>query len=67
MTDGENTRSKSQLTHEAQNINAANSKTARLCENVKNDEIEVYTITYALDDATTKNLMRDCASDPTKI
>jgi len=67
MTDGENTRSKSQLTHEAQNINAANSKTARLCENVKNDEIEVYTITYALDDATTKNLMRDCASDPTKF
>jgi len=67
MTDGENTRSKSGLTHNAGNINEANDKTARLCERVKGDGIEVYTITYALDDKKTKALMRDCASDGTKF
>jgi len=49
MTDGENTRSKSGLTHEGENLNNANRKTARLCETVKNDDIEIYTIAYALD------------------
>ena len=67
MTDGENTRSKSQLTHEAEDINDANDKTARLCDRVKGDDIEVYTITYALDDKKTKELMRDCATDATKF
>lgn len=62
MTDGENTRSKSGLTHEGENLNNANRKTARLCESVKNDDIEIYTIAYALDDKFTKNLMRKCAS-----
>jgi Flp pilus assembly protein TadG len=62
MTDGENTRSKSQLSHDGQNILDANSKTARLCERVKNDDIDVYTITYAVDDKTTKSLMRNCAT-----
>ena len=62
MTDGQNTRSKSELTHEGQNISDANSKTARLCDRVKNDDIDVYTITYAVDDKTTKNLMRTCAT-----
>jgi len=67
MTDGENTRSKSQLTHEGVNINEANGKTARLCDRVKQDNIEVYTIAYALDDEETKDLLRECASDGTKF
>jgi len=67
MTDGTNTRSKSDLTHEGKNIGDANDKTSRLCDRVKGDDIEVYTITYALDDKTTKNLMRNCASDSTKF
>lgn len=67
MTDGQNTRSKSDLRHNGYNIRDANSKTARMCASVKNDDIEIYTITYALDDATTKNLMRNCASDTTKF
>jgi len=62
MTDGQNTRSKSNLLHEGQDIRDANSKTANLCENVKRDDIEIYTITYALNDKTTKNLMRNCAT-----
>lgn len=67
MTDGQNTRSKSQLTHEGKDIWAANAKTAKLCASVKKDEIEVYTITYGLDDVTTKNLMRNCATSVTKF
>lgn len=64
MTDGENTRSKSGLTHESKNISEANDKTTSLCNKVKADDIEIYTITYALDDKTTKNLMRNCATNP---
>ncbi len=67
MTDGENTRSKSGLTHEGQNIQAANSKTADLCADVKRDDIEVYTIAYGLSDNTTLNLLQDCASDSSKF
>ncbi len=63
MTDGQNTRSKSNLTHDGQDLNDANQKTARLCDMVKNDDIEIYTIAYALDDNFTKNLLRNCASD----
>ena len=67
MTDGKNTRSKTGLNHEGQNIPAANSKTADLCADVKRDDIEVYTIAYGLDDDTTINLLRQCATDSTKF
>ena len=67
MTDGENTRSKTGLNHEGQNIAAANSKTADLCANVKGNDIEVYTIAYGLSDNTTLNLLRECATDTSKF
>ena len=67
MTDGENTRSKTGLDHEGTNIQAANSKTADLCPDLKRDDIELYTITYGLSDNTTLNLLQDCASDPSKF
>ena len=38
-------------------------KTARLCENVKAEGIRVYTITFQLNDTTTQNLMRACATN----
>jgi len=60
-------RSKSQLSHEGTDITDANNKTARLCESVKRDDIEVYTITYALDDDATKILMQNCASSPAQF
>lgn len=67
MTDGRNTRSKTQLSHEGKDINDANNTTERLCDRVKGDDIEVYTIAYALNDDETKELMRDCATDVTKF
>jgi len=38
-------------------------KTARLCENVKEEGIRVYTITFQLNDTTTQDLMRACATN----
>lgn len=67
MTDGQNTRSKSGLAHNGRSLNAANRKTANLCESVKSDDIEVYTIAFGLTDTTTLNLMRNCATDSTKF
>lgn len=39
-------------------------KTARLCTNVKNAGIRLYTIAFQVSDTTTLNLLRDCASSP---
>ena len=45
-------------------------RTAAVCNNIKNANadrpIVVYTITFRLNDAATKTLMRDCATDPKK-
>jgi len=43
---------------------AADAATARLCTNVKNSGIEIYTIAFKVKDPTTKALLRNCASDP---
>ena len=53
---------------EAQNM--LDNRTAAVCENIKNANsdrpIIVYTITFQLNDGPTKDLMRNCASDPEK-
>lgn len=67
MTDGKNTVSKNGVAHNGRDLNGANVTTSRLCEAVKNDEIEVYTITFSLNDAATKSLLQSCASDPDKF
>lgn len=38
-------------------------KTARICENVKEEDIRVYTITFQLNDTATQNLMKACATN----
>lgn len=43
-----------------------NATTARLCANAKAAGIEVYTIAFKVPDATTKALLKSCASDPSK-
>lgn len=46
------------------------SQTAEVCNNIKNADADrpilVYTITFQLDDGDTKDLMRNCATDPEK-
>ena len=39
---------------------------AQVCENIKQLNIVVYTITFDLDDVETQELFRQCATDPEK-
>lgn len=62
MTDGENTRSKGGDWHEIKDGTQADAATARLCDNVKDDDIQIYTIAYEISDSGTRNLVKNCAS-----
>lgn len=44
----------------------ANAATARMCQNVKDADIEIYTIAFQVTDAATTTLLKNCASDVTK-
>lgn len=65
MTDGKNTKSLNGNDHTGSNENAANSLTTEICNGIKNNEIEVYTVAYkfASGDATAKNVVKNCASN----
>ena len=43
-------------------VNKLNTKTSALCEELKDDEVEVYSITFEIDDDDVQTLMRNCAS-----
>jgi len=40
----------------------ANQVTSRMCENIKSDDIEIFTIAFRVNDVQTKNLLQSCAS-----
>lgn len=69
MTDGANTRSVSGNTHDAADINDANDVTENLCEQIKDDNIKVYTIAFQLGTSSSSNkardILKDCASSKT--
>ena len=44
----------------------ANVVTARLCESIKAEGTEIYTIAFQVDDPATQSLLVNCASDPEK-
>lgn len=63
MTDGANTRSINQPHHNGNDYEAADFLTAELCELIKKDGIDVFTVAYKLSDtASTKDVIRVCAS-----
>lgn len=62
MTDGANTRSKNGSFHEAWSQANADNKSEKLCSQIKDENITVYTIAYDVGDTKTENLLRDCAS-----
>lgn len=66
MTDGKNTRSISDPyedgEHEDSDEDAANALTSELCQNIKEANIDIWTIAYNFDDTETKTLLRACAS-----
>ncbi|MGI9482586.1 MAG: hypothetical protein ACR2OR_09535 [Hyphomicrobiales bacterium] len=45
-------------------INKLNTKTTQLCNTLNDLNIRVYTITFQVSTNTVRNLMRNCASDP---
>lgn len=63
MTDGKNFKSKDGILHNMNDGgNNADDTTRRLCERIKNDDIKVFTIAYEVNDAPTRNLLRNCAT-----
>jgi Flp pilus assembly protein TadG len=45
-------------------VDYVNDRQRQLCTNVKNDDIEIYTVIFRETDQTTENLMRNCATSP---
>lgn len=64
MSDGKNTKSPvySDGSHTDSSEATANQLTAELCNNIKADGIEIFTIAFDIADMTIKNLLQDCAS-----
>jgi Flp pilus assembly protein TadG len=67
MTDGANTRSADAPYHWGADAVKANTKTAELCAGIKADKITVYTVAFMVTDTTSKDLLANCASDPSKV
>ena len=67
MTDGFNTRSRNGVLHNGRTEDAGVTLGATLCENIKQDGIQVYTVAYDMptipDAEPTKTMLRNCASD----
>jgi len=65
MTDGANTKSMTQPSHDGSDSDAADTLTAELCADIKKEGIEVYTVAYKLASssaAKTKATIKACAS-----
>ena len=74
MTDGENTRSYGDekdngfagVFHWEKDIDDANDLTSNMCEDIKADDITIYTIAFEVSDMDTQALLQNCASSPGK-
>jgi Flp pilus assembly protein TadG len=65
MSDGANTRSpKGNGRHSGQNRKKADKITKAVCDEIKSQGIELYTIAFELDDQDTKALLLECATLP---
>jgi hypothetical protein len=62
MTDGVNTASASSPTHEGWNPTDANQTTLAVCQNIKNDGIEIYAIAFDVTDPTALGVLQQCSS-----
>lgn len=69
MTDGENTLSKNysssnEKLHDAGDVADANKISKKLCNKMKKQNVEIYTIAYDIKSAGAKNVVKNCASSP---
>ena len=63
LTDGANTRSPSFPLHDIEKTYPADQLTENLCNDIENDGYRIYTIAFEIEDQSTEDLMRVCASD----
>lgn len=64
MTDGMNTLSATHPSHNGGDTAAANAKTAEICEELKDNDVQVFTVSFQVSDTTIQNLLDACATDP---
>lgn len=64
MTDGMNTLSPTYPTHDGGTIAEANARTADICEELKDNDVQVYTVSFQVTDPTIQTLLDNCATDP---
>lgn len=62
MTDGQNTKSKSGTRHNGSAAGQTDTKTAQICQDMKAQGVEIYSIAYEVTDTSTRRLLEDCAS-----
>jgi Flp pilus assembly protein TadG len=62
MTDGDNTKSPEYPYHYGSDAALADKITAQLCENIKAENINVYTVAFKVTKASSKDLLTACAS-----
>ncbi|MEQ1697109.1 MAG: VWA domain-containing protein [Hyphomicrobiaceae bacterium] len=63
MTDGENTKSQWDVAHEGTDTAASDAGMAQLCTLIKAQNIELYTIAFAVSNQQAKTAMKQCATD----
>ncbi len=69
MTDGDNTKAVDlgdPKYHWSTDVDVANDRTATLCQKVKDEDIVVYTVSFMVTNPAAQDLLKDCASDPSK-
>lgn len=65
MSDGENTKApNANGYHNSSSKTKANEITEKVCNEIKSDGIELYTIAFEITDSATKALLKSCASNP---
>ena len=65
MTDGENTKSPSSSgSHYNTNVTQADQYTLEMCDEIKAQDIVLYTVAFEITDTNTLNMIEDCATDP---
>lgn len=66
MTDGANTISPTYPYHDGGNTTTANNLTRDICTNIKNDDIEVFSIAFQVNNGAVKTLLQNCATSTDK-
>jgi von Willebrand factor type A domain len=65
MTDGYNTLVPAYPFHSpSADVTVSNAKVTTLCDNIKTDNIIVFTVAFQVNDATVKSLLENCATTP---